>query len=73
MINTAKLKARIMESGYSQRSLARDMGMGINALNEKINGKSPFNVDQVLKICNLCHIDTAEEKVNIFLLQPSQK
>ena len=73
MVNTMKLKARIMESGYTQRKLAKEMNMGINSFNEKVNGKSPFNIEQAVQLCELCHIDSSDEKCSIFLPTASQK
>ena len=72
MVNTNKLKARIMESGYTQRTLAKEMNMGVNSLNEKVNGKTPFNIEQAVQLCELCHIESDEEKCSIFLPKPSQ-
>lgn len=73
MVNTMKLKGRIIEAGYTQRSLAEKMNMSVNSLNEKVNGKVPFNIEQVVLLCELCHIETSEEKCSIFLPSVSQK
>ena len=40
-----KLKGKIAEAGYSQRSLALELGMSKNTLNSKVNGKIPFYID----------------------------
>ena len=42
-----KLKGKIAEAGYSQRSLAAELGMSKNTLNSKVNGKIPFNTDEI--------------------------
>ena len=73
MINTPKLKARMLEAGYTQRSLAAAMDMSVNTLNEKINGKTEFNISQVLQLCQILHIEGDQEKCHIFLAESSQK
>lgn len=67
MINSKKLKACIFSAGYSQRSLAKTLGMSVNTLNAKINGKSDFNVDEVMKVCDALKIESPEERCAIFL------
>lgn len=66
-MNSLKLKARIMEHGYTQRTLANELGMNKNTLNSRVNGETKFRVDEVERICELLHITTAEEKCSIFL------
>lgn len=72
MINTLALKGKIVESGYNQRSLAKQLGMNKNTLNSKINGSSHFNIEEVNKICSVLGIETADEKCHIFLHESSQ-
>lgn len=67
MVNTLKLKARIIGEGYSQRSLAKAIGINKNTLNSKVNGNVQFNIDEVDKICEVLHINTADDKCAIFL------
>lgn len=71
-MNTNKLKGKIAESGYSQRSLATELGMSKNTLNSKVNGKIPFNTKEVEKICDKLGILDGAEKAAIFLERPSQ-
>ncbi len=62
-----KLKGKIVEAGYTQRSLAKEIGMSKNTLNSKVNGKIPFNTDEIERICvTLCIVDPME-KASIFL------
>lgn len=67
MVDTLKLKARIMSAGHTQRSLAEALHINKNTLNSKVNGAVQFNVDEVGRICELLHIETPEEKCAIFL------
>lgn len=62
-----KLKGKIVEAGYTQRSLAKELGMSKNTLNSKINGKIPFNVIEIERICEKLGIRDSVEKANIFL------
>ena len=62
-----KLKGKIAEAGYSQRSLATKLGMSKNTLNSKVNGKIPFNTNEIEKICEVLGIHDGAEKASIFL------
>ena len=53
MINTNKLKGKMIEAGYTQLSLASAIGMSVNALNAKINGKATFNCDEADAVCGV--------------------
>ena len=68
-----KLKGKIVEAGYSQRSLALELGMSKNTLNSKVNGKIPFNTVEIEHICEKLGIHDGAEKASIFLGQSSQK
>lgn len=68
-----KLKGKIAEAGFSQRSLAKEIGMSKNSLNSKINGKTPFNTTEIQRICEKLGITDLSEKASIFLSHSSQK
>ena len=72
MINTNKLRAKIFEAGYTYRTLAPTVGMGVTSLGKKINGQSAFTVPEVMRMCEALHINSNEDKVNIFLGGESQ-
>ena len=67
------LKGKIVMAGYSQRSLAKELHMSVNTLNSKVNGKIPFDTDEVTRLCDLIHITDDAEKAYIFLTKSSQK
>ena len=69
MVNSAKLKARMLLEGYTQRKLAKATNMGVTPLNEKINNKGVFRCDEVDKICEVLNITDAEEMREIFFAQ----
>lgn len=71
MINTLALRGRMAGKGYTQKSLAKELGMNKNTLGNKINGVSQFNVEEVNAVCEILGIESAEEKCCIFLHQPS--
>ena len=62
-----KLKGKIAEAGYSQRSLASELGMSKNTLNAKVNGKVPFNTVEIERLCAKLGIHDGAEKAAIFL------
>ena len=68
-----KLKAKIVEMGFSQTSLAPKVGMSKNTLNAKVNGRVPFNVDEIMRMCAVLNIVDNVEKSAIFLGGSSQK
>lgn len=72
MINTKKLKATMVEKGYTQELLAKEIGMSKNTLNAKINGKSKMYVDEAYAICEALRITSDDLKVSIFLPESSQ-
>ena len=71
-MNRMKLIGKIAESGFTQKSLAAQIGMSENTLSSRLNGKSSFNVDEVLTICDVLNISDNAEKAAIFLTSPSQ-
>ena len=66
-MNRNKLLGRMAEAGYTQRSLAAAAGMSENSMGSKINGKRPFNTDEIITICRLLGIEDGSEKSQIFL------
>lgn len=64
---TNRLKGKIIEAGFTQRALAAQMGMTKNTLNNKVNGKTPFNLDEAEKLCAILGIRDDAEKAQIFL------
>lgn len=70
---TNALKGKIVSAGYTQKTLAEamtDAGNKIseNTLSKKVNGRVPFDTDEVACICKLLGIHDNEEKAYIFLV-----
>jgi len=67
MINTRKIKAIMVERGFTQIELAKATGICKNSINAKINGKSMFNCDEVDAVCKALQISDPVMKAEIFL------
>lgn len=70
-MNSNRLRARMIEAGYTQRSLAQAIGKSENTLSNKMSGKTPFTTDEVLAICDCLHIIDNGERAQIFLSKAS--
>ncbi len=62
-----RLRGKIVEAGISQRDLAARLGMSKNTLSNKINSRTPFNLDEAITICDILGIRDDAEKAQIFL------
>ena len=62
-----RIKGKIVEAGFSQQDLAEKLRMSRNSLSNKINGKSPFYLDEVKQLCDILGIQDDAEKAQIFL------
>lgn len=72
MTNSNMLKAKMVESGFTQRTLAKAVGLSVNALNRKINNISAFACDEVEAICCVLKITNPVDMAKIFLAKKSQ-
>lgn len=70
-MNIAKLKGKMAEAGISQRKLAKITGISLCTINSRMTGKTEFNADEIISVCDLLGITSAEEKVEIFLTRRS--
>lgn len=65
-----KLKGKMTEQHLSQKSMADLLGITVQCLNAKINGRSQFTLEEVIKITEVLSL---EDPVDIFSIQISQK
>lgn len=72
MVNVKKLKSKMVAADMTQQALAKAVGMSRSSINAKMNGHYPFNVDEVVLICDVLGIVDASEKEDIFLQRTSQ-
>lgn len=55
------IHSKLKECGITQRELAKRIGICHEALNRKINGKSPFMYWEVVKICKELGIENPRD------------
>lgn len=55
-MNYSKLKGLMREKGITQEMLAQSVGIAESTLNMKLNGKSFFKADEILKIAEVLGI-----------------
>lgn len=67
MINALKLKAAMIEAGYTQQTLAEKLKISPNTLSSKMTGKSNFDIEEATQICAILGIKNAAQKAAIFL------
>lgn len=56
MVITRRLKARMVEKGFTQTTLAEATGLNIGSLNYKLNGKQEFWLSEWKKLCAVLEI-----------------
>lgn len=62
-----KLRARMVLAGMSQAELAKICGVTENTLSNKLQGRTEFKADEIVKICEALGIQDAETRNDIFL------
>ena len=78
MVDTQKLRYRMVLMGYSQRGLvaeinSRGVKISENTFSSKMTGKSSFDCDLVDVICDILEVEEPAHKAEIFLAKASQK
>lgn len=58
-----KLKGKMTEGHLSQRIMAQKLGITVQALNAKLNGRSQFTLGEVVKITEILSL---KDPVDIF-------
>lgn len=67
-MNRNLLRAKMVEAGYNQRTLAEKIGMAQNTLSSRMTEKTAFNVTEIDRICIALNIISGDEKAAIFLV-----
>lgn len=62
MINTRKVRARMLLMGLTQPDVAREMKINVATFNLKINNKRRIYMDEYLKLCEILKLNTTEER-----------
>ncbi|EGT3800871.1 helix-turn-helix transcriptional regulator [Clostridioides difficile] len=60
-MNISKLKGKMVEKKYTQKKLAEELGMTVQALNAKLNNRSQFKIEEAVKISNILQIEEPSE------------
>ena len=62
MIDTRKVKARMIVLGLTQPEVAKEMGINVATFNAKLNNGRRMYMDEYLKLCQILQLNTAEER-----------
>lgn len=60
MVNTAKLKGKIVESGHNFTTFADNIKMSRPAFRNKLNGRTDFKAGEIERICITANISQAD-------------
>lgn len=60
MINTLKIKARIIECGLKQKDIAKALNLSPATISQKINNIRPMNLEEANLLADLLKIRTME-------------
>ncbi|WP_321024973.1 helix-turn-helix domain-containing protein [Eisenbergiella porci] len=63
-----ELKGLIRSKGKTYRSLSKETGISVDALNNKLNGYSPIDSDDVEILVNALEIDPSTNEIVRFFL-----
>lgn len=66
MVNSKKIKARLVELGLTQADIAKELRIATATVSQKINGVRPLSLDEAEKIANLLNIKDGEFRVYFF-------
>lgn len=66
-MNIPKLKGIMAEQGFTQKNLAKAIGVSEATMSAKLTGATSFNTNEALKICDVLHITDNKAKAEIFL------
>lgn len=66
MVNTNKLKSRLVEMGYTQKDLAEELGIATATMNQKLNNVRPLKLSEAYTIANFLKILDSDFKSYFF-------
>lgn len=66
MINTLKIKARMVELGITQKDLAERINLAQPTVNQKLNNIRPMDLVEAEKISEILQINPCEYKEYFF-------
>lgn len=66
MINTLKIKGRMVEFGLTQKDIARELMLATTTVSQKLNNVRPMNLCEARKIAQLLKINHDEFALYFF-------
>ena len=63
MVDSNRIKGLIKGAGLTQAECARKIGISVQSLNAKINGKTEFNSEEIVAFRNLFGLDGQVESI----------
>lgn len=73
MTNTRELLQEIDNSGLKKSWIAEKLGLSYHGLQKKINNDNEFKASEIMILCDILHIVSAERKEEIFFVQNVDK
>lgn len=69
MTNSELLKQKIAGSGLKLSFIAEKIGISLNGLKNKVEGRNEFKQNEIIKFCELLNIRDLDEKEAIFFAE----
>lgn len=66
MTNTKELLLEIDNSGLKKSWIADKLGLSYHGLQKKINNNNEFKASEIMTLCDILHITSAERREEIF-------
>lgn len=60
MVNTLKLKARMVELGINQKDIAKELKLAPSTISQKINNVRPMNLKEADLLADLLKLNTTQ-------------
>ena len=57
MLNTNKIKGRMVELGLKQKDVAKALGIATPSISQKLNGKRPMYLEEARQLAELLKIE----------------
>lgn len=73
MTNTRELLQEIDNSGLKKSWIAEKLGLSYHGLQKKINNDNEFKASEIMMLCDILHITSAERKEEIFFAHDVDK
>lgn len=67
MADIVRINQIIKDRGLKKAYIAEQLGISINGITNKLNGRSEFKAGEVAKICEVLSINDPQDKIDIFL------